>query len=266
MNVYKHSINIKELLDIFELLNIESGDNILIETENFNFLGEKFRLDSRNMSIKMIEHLKGRATKGSLVCDTSPHYNFLYKYVIRDYTFDVLKSRSGQGIFSEVFRRDNDSNRSDNPILNLSIIGSDESLIANSLDYADPYKIYEKLYETKGKILFINKKYSNSIFYLDSLVENEKQFLFPKPFVVSCRKGNQKYKYQTLLRTPPYIESSRRYNGELLQRCQSYQVYKIKNCEIGFVEYREFIDKAKEMYEEGHCMYDFAYEERKNIY
>jgi len=152
----------EDIVKCLKNVGLKNGDKIFIHS-NIGFFG---KLKDANDSSKYYENFKTAifeiiGSEGTLVVPT-----FTYSFM-NDEIFDIEKSPTACGIFSEMVRKDTNGIRSNDPNFSVSAIGMDSNFFTDNLPNHsfDLNSFWDRFLQKNGKICNFNFDSGSTFFH-----------------------------------------------------------------------------------------------------
>ncbi len=141
------SVNTDDLKDILHKLDIQKNDTICIHSEIFKF--GQFANDPKQCIEKIIDCFKEIVGEdGTILMPT-----FTYSYC-KQKDYDKINSASTMGVLTEVFRKQANVVRTNDPLFSFAVFGKNKDKYLKNLHSSfGPDNVYEILKKEKGKIV-----------------------------------------------------------------------------------------------------------------
>ena len=191
VTLFKNKQNYITNLDILRSLEkVKSYDcKILYIHSEINFGIPNPNLDRKKILSSLFHCIKKLGVQ--TLCIPTYTFSFCNKEI-----FDVKNSRSKMGAFSEFVRQDLNSERSNDPLLSVTVFGKDKSIIKNlSKNTTGKNSHFYKIYKSKNvKFLFFGPKVSNCFTYMHFIERQlSAPYRYDKIFKGKLKKNNKIY-------------------------------------------------------------------------
>lgn len=185
MEKYDYSYN--EIIGSLKKVGLKKGDKIFVHS-NLGFFGKlRYAINPSDYYLqfkKAIFEIIGY--EGTLIVPT-----FSYSFMNNE-VFDIKKTPSVCGIFSEMVRKDEDSKRSDDPNFSISVIGNESEFFIENLprhSFGND-SFWERFYKKNGKICNFNFDSGSTFFhYVEKILDVS--YRYDKKFSGTSLKNNE---------------------------------------------------------------------------
>jgi aminoglycoside 3-N-acetyltransferase len=230
-------MNYKLFKESLNKINIKNNDIVMAHIDLSNFFAEKSLLERCEI---LYEYLNKFFFAHGTILVPSFTYSFCKNGV-----FNLKKSPSEVGIFTEFFRRKKKIIRSNHPIFSFSTTGKYSKILTDNISNSSTGSgsIFEKLHSFKGKILFFGCRFITSCTFLHfieqrynvpyryskffKMTKNNKEFEF---YVRSIeRLSFKKYKKKTQIEIDllkAKILKSTKCKNTIISSCETDDLFK----------------------------------------
>ena len=157
---------INKITSLLKKLKIKKNDIIMMHGDA-SFISQFSKIDFKKDLNLFFDKLIDKVGKnGAILCPT-----FTYSFCKKK-KFDLKKSKSEIGVFSEIFRNRKDTFRTEHPIFSFSIFSKKHNFKNSSLTTCfGKNSIFERFLDKNGKILILGSTIEDSCTFLHHLEE-----------------------------------------------------------------------------------------------